>query len=360
MALGWRWPICPTSLVSPEPKARVASLSAPSALAAAVASLFMSFGVAADTVSQRVVSLNPSLTEMLIALDAAGSLVGVDSFSAQSQPEVKGLPTVGGLFNPSLEAVLALEPDLVVWVPGARQRDLAGRLRALGVEALELPNITLDQVLASLETLGRRVGRERAARTRIEEIRAAFRQVEQRTARRPAVRAVLVLQRDPLYVVGRGSFIDEMLRTAGGENAAASFDEPYPRVAVEWLIAAAPDVILDASEGGGDVAAHWSRWPSLPAVAQGRAVALPASVMRPGPYLDRSLEILASILAPRPASAEGARSEASLAEPSAVEGASAEGARSEASLAEPGAVEGASAEGARSEASLAEPSAVER
>jgi iron complex transport system substrate-binding protein len=252
--------------------------------------------VAADGVAKRVVSLNPSLTEMLVALGAADALVGVDSFSAESQPEVKGLPTVGGLFNPSLEAVLALEPDLVVWVPGARQRDLAGRLRALDVEALELPNITLEQVLVSLETLGRRVGRERAAGTRVDEIRGAFRQVEKRSAGRPGVRAVLVLQRDPLYVVGRGSFIDEMLRTAGGENVAGSFDEPYPRVAVEWLIDAAPDVILDASEGGGDVTAHWSRWPSLPAVARGRAVALPASVMRPGPYLDRSLHTLVSAL----------------------------------------------------------------
>jgi len=246
--------------------------------------------------AERVVSLNPSLTEMLLALDARASLVGVDAYSAQLQPEVRDLPRVGGLFNPSLEAVVSLRPDLVVMVPGARQRDLAERLGALGVRVLELPNITLEQVLGSLDALGRHVGRRAEAAAQIETIRSAWREVEQQVSGRPSVRAVLVLQRDPLYLVGRGSFIDDMLRVAGGENAAAVFDEPYPRVAMEWLIDAAPEVILDATEDAGDPGLHWSRWPSLPAVSSGRAVRIPPAVMRPGPYLDRSLRILAAAL----------------------------------------------------------------
>src|SRR5262245_42468166 len=73
--------------------------------------------------AKRVVSLNPSLTATLIALDASALLVGVDDYSARQQPSVRELPAVGGLFNPSLEAIVALAPDLVVLVPGAQQRD---------------------------------------------------------------------------------------------------------------------------------------------------------------------------------------------------------------------------------------------
>jgi iron complex transport system substrate-binding protein len=241
----------------------------------------------------RMVSLNPSLTEMLVALGASSVLVGVDEYSARIEPQVHALPTVGGLFNPSLEAVVALEPELVVLVPGAQQRDLAARLRALGVAVLELPNLTLEQVLESLEALGARVGRGVAARARVFEIRRALREVAQATAARPRLRTALVIQRDPLYVVGRGSFIDEMLRAAGGENVAGVFSEPYPRAATEWLIAAAPEVILDATDDPDEPRLYWSRWPSLPAVAGGRVLAIPPDVMRPGPYLDRALRLIA-------------------------------------------------------------------
>ncbi len=86
----------------------------------------------ADAPVRRVVSMNPSLTATLLALDAGSLLVGVDDYSARQQAEVRGLPTVGGLFNPSLEAVVSLEPDLVVLVPSAQQRDLSERLRSRG------------------------------------------------------------------------------------------------------------------------------------------------------------------------------------------------------------------------------------
>jgi iron complex transport system substrate-binding protein/vitamin B12 transport system substrate-binding protein len=111
------------------------------------------------------------------------------------------------------------------------------------------------------------------------------------------VRAVLVLQRDPLYVVGRGSFIDSMLATAGAENPANVFAEPYPRASLEWLIAAAPEVILDASEDPEDPLRYWARWPSLPAVASGRVHRISASeATLPGPFPERSLALLAKAL----------------------------------------------------------------
>lgn len=248
--------------------------------------------------AQRIVSMNPSLTSILVALGAADALVGVEEHAARVHAELASVPVVGGLFNPSLEGVIALEPDLVVLVPSAEQRDFRRRLELLGIEVLSLPNISVTEILASIEELGARVGNAEKARTRIDAIRRSFTEIRAEVGTRPPLRTVVVLQRDPLFVVGSGSFIDEMLHAAGTTNVAGEFDEPYPRVAVEWLIAAAPDVILDATEDPPDASSYWTRWPSIPAVATGRAVALPLTATYPGPYIDRSLRAVAERIHP--------------------------------------------------------------
>jgi iron complex transport system substrate-binding protein len=193
-----------------------------------------------------------------------------------------------------VEAIVSLRPSLVTLVPGAQQRDLQERLAALGIEVLALPNISYEDVVRSIAQLGERVGRRDAARVREAAIRAAWRDSRTRVARSARVRAVLVLQREPLYVVGRGSFLDSMLEAAGAENLARRFDEPYPRVSIEWLIDAAPDLILDAADPAAEAQAHWAHWPSLPAVKRGRVAMLDRSITIPGPYLDRSLAALSA------------------------------------------------------------------
>jgi iron complex transport system substrate-binding protein len=244
----------------------------------------------------------------LVALGAADRLVGVDDFSAKQDPRLAALPTVGGLYDPSLEAVVALRPDLVVLVPSAAQRDFRARLEALGVSVLALAPTRFDEVLASIETLGERTGHTAAAQARVAAIQAARGEVEREAQGRPRPRAVLVLQREPLFVVGAGSFIDDMMRWTGAENVGAEFKEPYPRASLEWLVAARPEVLLDASSEPGSPLEFWSRWPSLPAVAQGRVVRLaPGVVTLPGPQLDQALRVLAQALAP-PASPRAARS----------------------------------------------------
>jgi len=243
----------------------------------------------------RVVSLNPSLTATLQALGLSEQLVGIDDWSARTSPELAALPRVGGLFNPSLESIVSLEPELVVLVPSAQQRDLRGRLESLGIEVLSLANESFDELLRSIEVLGERLGRQDAARKRAEAIRAAFREPAHDAARG---RAVLVIQRDPLYVAGGGSYLDRMLTASGVRNIATEFDDAYPRVGVEWLIAAAPEIILDASENVGPAQQHWSRFPSLPAVKQGRVIEIEAALMTmPGPHIDRALARLRALLA---------------------------------------------------------------
>ncbi|MFO0689483.1 MAG: helical backbone metal receptor [Myxococcota bacterium] len=272
----------------------------------------------------RLVSLNPSLTAIVDRLGASDRLVGIDDYSARVVPALADRPRVGGLFDPSLEAVLALAPDRVLLVAGLEQEAHGAALRRLGLAVEVFENERYEQVLGNLERLGRLVDREAEAAKRIGEIRALRAAVERAVAGRARPRTVIVLDRSPLYLVGGGTFLDEMLRAVGAENLGARVAQGYPRGSLEWLVAAAPELVLDLSpqseapqseapqskppgaeasphatdrSESGDSAralAFWSRWPSLPAVKTGRVHALDATrISLPGPDLDRALRELA-------------------------------------------------------------------
>ena len=272
------------------------------ALAVALVALALGCGVAgAETETKpearRIVSLNPSLTAILVSIGAVESIVGVDDYSAEKIAVVASLPRVGGLFSPSLEAVVSLRPDVVVLVPSAEQRDFRTRLGELGVRVVAFENLRFDEVLANIRGLGALAGREVQAAERIRAIVEARESARHRAKGRARPGVLVVLQRDPVYVVGGGNFIQEMLEDLGARNLAAGYDESYPRVAAEWVVAEAPDVLIDLSPSESDPQAHWSRWPSIPAVARGRVVALDAELISmPGPDLDRALEALEASL----------------------------------------------------------------
>jgi len=243
--------------------------------------------------AQRIVSINPSLTAILLAIGAADTLVGVDDYSAGIRSEVAHLPRVGGLFSPSLEAVVALRPDLVVLVPSTEQRDFRRRLEELGIAVSVFDNIRFDEVLENIERLGDLTDHRAGARRRVEAIERTRAAASKAAAARTSPRVLVVIQRDPVFIVGAGSFISEMLATLGARNLGEAFQDPYPRVAVEWVIARAPDVLIDLSRDPEPPETYWARWPSIPAVARSRVLRLdPQLISMPGPDLDRSLELL--------------------------------------------------------------------
>lgn len=247
--------------------------------------------------AHRLISLNPSLTAIVLALGAGETLVGVDDYSARQEEAVAGLPRVGGLFDPSLEAVVALAPDRVVLVPSAEQRDFRGQLEALEIPVSTFNNQRFDEVLENIAQLGGLVEKQPQAADRIAAIRRVQAAIASRTRNLPAPRVLIVLQRDPLFIVGADNFVAEMLTTAGAKNIGADFEGPYPRAGMEWLVDAAPEVLIDMDPDPSSADQFWSRWPTLPAVAGSRVFSLdPASVTLPGPWLDRSLLVLVQVL----------------------------------------------------------------
>lgn len=245
----------------------------------------------------RLVSLNPSLTQIVLRLGAGAALIGIDDYSARLHPELADRPAVGGLFDPSVEAVVALGPDLVLLVEGLDQKSHAARLERVGLEVEVFANERLDEVLANIERLGRLLGREARAAERIGAIRATRDAVARATRGRSRPTTIAVVDRSPLFLVGAETFLDEMLEAVGAENLVRSLASGYPRGSIEWLVAARPELLLDMTPGAEEAATFWARWPSLPAVRAGRVHTVEASrVTMPGPDLDLALRELAALV----------------------------------------------------------------
>jgi len=249
-------------------------------------------------IPKRVVSLAPSHTELLFALGAGDSVVGVTRF-CDRPPEAKTRTAVGDSRSLSLETLAALEPDLVVINAegvAAALGPMAARVRVLSVSTDTLP-----QLLDAVGILGEALGRTDRARTLRASMEGALADARRRHAARPPTRVLVVVQREPYVVAGKGSYVDALLEAVGCTNAAASLPDPWPTISAEALLQQAPDVVVDASLGPsgrtvaeGEVRGWWAgRFPLLPAARDGRVRALAdEAALRPGPGVEAALRAL--------------------------------------------------------------------
>lgn len=253
----------------------------------------------------RIVSMVPNVTEILFALGLEDRIVGVSSF-CDYPPEVEGKARIGGVLNPDIEAILVLEPDLVVNIPGNASRKTVARLNDLGVPTLVVSTETVGDMFRSIEKIGAATGTtEEAARLAmtmkrdIETIRDSVSNVRPR-------KTLFVIGHSPLYVAGRHTFIDDIVEIAGGINIARDAMGQYPRFSIEEVIARGPEVIIDSTLGTAfsekDVRtrrAWWDRWDSLPAVRDGRVYGLDTdTLLRPGPRMPQAALMVAGVIHP--------------------------------------------------------------
>ncbi len=222
-------------------------------------------------------------------------------------PEVRRLPAVGGFADPSIEAILALRPTLVVGARSPAGPSLEQALRAHGVETYFPATNSVAEIQAMIRSLGRKLGRGPAAARLLERMTADIDRVRRSVRGSPAVPSVMVIDQSPIVVAGPGSFADELVELAGGRNL-IDRGGLYPRLGIERLLALEPEVIVDASRAGAspspsDGAAEVSSllgapgWSELRAVQQGRVHLLrDSAALRPGPRIAQGLAELAQAL----------------------------------------------------------------
>jgi iron complex transport system substrate-binding protein len=247
----------------------------------------------------RVISLSPSTTEAVYAIGAGPLLVG-RSKHCDYPPEAQALPVVGGYADPSLEAIIALNPTAVVGARGPAGPALEQALTTRGLTTFFPETESIAQIEAMLGELGRLLHAEAGAASAIARLRAKKDAITAAVAPLPRVRVALLFDVAPIVAAGPGGFPDELIRLAGGENVIAQ-GGPFPTLNIEHLLALNPHVLLD---GMSDTGMPGGSGPGIPrdgpgfrelsAVREGRVRALATSTaLRPGPRIGDGLASIA-------------------------------------------------------------------
>lgn len=192
--------------------------------------------------AERIVSLVPSATLTLHALGADGALVGRTDYDTASW--ATSLPSVGGGVLPSQEALLALQPDLVIHFHGDQDTRTPALLDRLGVPRLAVRPDRVSDVLDIVRWLGRVTGRRDRGEALADSIQARLAAVRARAAPFEPVKVAYVLGGTPPWVAGPGTYVEELLETAGGLNVFDDLDRLYAPVAPEEFLARSMDLIL--------------------------------------------------------------------------------------------------------------------
>ncbi len=262
-------------------------------------------------VPQRIVSTAPSITEVLFALGLGNRVVGVSNF-CHYPPEAEKIRKVGDYIRPDLETIVSLRPDLVIIQTNPVR--LADRLHAVHLNVLEVNQNNLEAIYQSIRQVGAAAGVQDRATKLIASMQTALAAIRRRTAALPKTRVMFVVGRDPgsldgLVVVGKASYLNELLQIGGGENIFQDASAPYPAVALEEVLARNPEVIIDMGEMSHTTAvteaqkravvALWDRYPSLRAVREHRVLAVSSDIfVVPGPRAVDAARAFARMLHP--------------------------------------------------------------
>ena len=236
--------------------------------------------------ARRVVSLVPSVTDVILALDAGSSLVARTRYDRA--PELSNLPSLGGGLDPGLEGLIALDPDLLFAWNARRDRGL-GRLAGHGIALYRADIQDTTDLYATIDRVGTLIGRNAAADSLAEAVRDSLAAVaaDARGVPRPPV--LYLIPGDPPRTAGSETFVAQAIAVAGGRSAFPELREGWPAVSLETILERSPEVVvLPRGPGLPDRASLAERpgWSRLEAVREGRVVEVDADLFaRPGPGL---------------------------------------------------------------------------
>ncbi len=255
---------------------------------------------------ERLVSLAPSITEVVYALGLADRLVG-DTDYCDYPPEAKQKPHVGALLNPSLEKIVSLRPALVLGTPEANRIEVADQLDRLGIPLYGVTAHSVDGTLDSIQDLGRILGAETTASRVLADLRVRIERVEQAVREKLRPRVLFVVWYQPLVTAGPNSFITDVIRRAGGVSVAEDLRGDWPRMSLEDAVARNPEVILlprtQSFSPGLEEFQSLPGWRELDAVRQHRLYFISDAINRQTPRLVDALEEVARVLHPPATSA---------------------------------------------------------
>jgi len=246
-----------------------------------------------------IVSLSAGHTEMLYAIGAGGQMTGADNFSDCPKP-AQGLTHIDS-FSPSVESIVALQPDLVIifYDPGG----LVDSLQSAGVNAVVLQSpSSIEGVFQQMELLGKITGHAKEAAQATDSMRSAMAAIQKKLAGVQKGPRVFHEVDNTYYTAGPGSFVGDLYSALKAQNIADPTGQAFPQMSAEEIIRADPEVIILADEDAGEspsTVAQRPGWSGISAVKNGRVhVVDPDIVSRPGPRLVEAMQTLAGLLYP--------------------------------------------------------------
>jgi ABC-type Fe3+-hydroxamate transport system substrate-binding protein len=196
----------------------------------------------------RIISLCPSLTELVFDLGAGDELVGRTKFCVHPEPAVSAIEKVGGTKNPKIERIIALEPDLVLMNEEENRREDAEALAAARVNCLTSMPRDARETATMVRRIGEAIGRSDAGERIASAIEAARERVRAAALERQRVSFAYLIWREPLMTVSGDTFVSAILGEVGAINVFEQASERYPEITAGQLAAAAPDAVLLSSE----------------------------------------------------------------------------------------------------------------
>lgn len=209
--------------------------------------------------AERVVSLAPSLSEIVVELGAADLLVGVLDGGDRPVALAK-VPSVGQYGQLNIERLLSLKPDLILLWPGSVGPAQREQLQRLNIPVYVAEPHSLEQMTTQVQAIAEQLGRADAGRQLAAQLRQRLAELRQRYTRAEPLRVFYQVWNQPLYTVGGGQIISDALRVCGARNVFDDLKLPAPQVSIESVLQRNPDVILVGDQAQKD---DWKAWPAM-------------------------------------------------------------------------------------------------
>jgi iron complex transport system substrate-binding protein len=242
----------------------------------------------------RIICLVPSITDDVFSLSAGDEVVAISDY-VQFPAEARSKPSVGSISNPSLEAILALRPDLVLGMPHLNDQAVLEQLRHLNIPIYLVDPHGVAGILHSITSLGQATDREAQASAVVARLTQRIDAVRASVKNKPVIEVFMPVSYDPVITIGQGAFITEIIALAGGRSITDDLRQEWPHISMEAVVARAPHALLMLRGGHTTIESLKDRpgWNVLPAVRAGRVYYVDKRVDFPSPVAIDALEDLA-------------------------------------------------------------------
>jgi len=251
---------------------------------------------------KRIVSMAPSLTEILFTLGLREEIVGVTDFCDYPEAALTK-QRIGGFVNPSIEKIVSLKPDLIFGIKDGNRLDTVRRLSDLGFSVYVVDPTGFDGVVKTIKNIGEVVRRREKSTEIVRKITKKKEAVVRLTQSLPRPKVFFQVGYSPIVTVGRGSLGDDLIRLAGGRSISENESGSYPVYGVETILSKAPEVIIlssmDSRRDYLNLMKMWQSWKELPAVKINAIYVIDSNLVdRPTPRIVEGLETLAKMIHP--------------------------------------------------------------